>query len=132
MVYKIEFYAYLPKILIYFFLHFDSKSDPDPDPWKKCWILIPDYLTIWTYDIEKQQQRSRSEFPPAQKKPRHGTRGRSSRTTRCPGFLPVEYIVAFLLSIFISKIYLLNWTGSVFFYSMNLDPHCTKELDWGR
>ena len=46
MVYDIEFYAYLPKIQIYFFLHFDFRSDlesirnilpaePDPDPWKK-------------------------------------------------------------------------------------------------
>ena len=31
-----------------FFLHFDLESDPDfflaepdPDPWKKCWIFIP-------------------------------------------------------------------------------------------
>ena len=49
MVYKIEFYAYLPKIKIYFFLHFDLRSDPDP--WnllsrireKKCRILIPGF-----------------------------------------------------------------------------------------
>ena len=47
-MYNIEFYAYLPKIYIYFFLHFDFRSDPDffffvsdPDPWKKCRILIP-------------------------------------------------------------------------------------------
>ena len=30
MAYKIEFYAYLPKILIYFFLHSDLRSDPHP------------------------------------------------------------------------------------------------------
>ena len=44
MVYNIEFYAYLLKIEIYFFLQFDfrsgSESDPEyfpaePDPWKK-------------------------------------------------------------------------------------------------
>ena len=39
MVYKIEFYAYLPKILIYFFLHLDLRNffpaEPDPDSWKK-------------------------------------------------------------------------------------------------
>ena len=29
MAYKIEFYAYLPKILIYFFLHSDLRSDQD-------------------------------------------------------------------------------------------------------
>ena len=28
MVYNTEFYAYLPKILIDFFLHFDFRSDP--------------------------------------------------------------------------------------------------------
>ena len=54
MVYIIEFYAYLPKISIHFFLHFDFRSDPDPefffsaesdpDPWKKMsdphpWII---------------------------------------------------------------------------------------------
>ena len=32
MVCNIEFYAYLPKIWIYFFLHFDLRSNPDPDP----------------------------------------------------------------------------------------------------
>ena len=33
MVYKIEFYAYLPKILwVYLFLHFDIRSDPNPYP----------------------------------------------------------------------------------------------------
>ena len=35
MVYNIEFYAYLPNIWIYIFLHFDLRSDPDffkPDP----------------------------------------------------------------------------------------------------
>ena len=51
MVYKIEFYAYLPKISIYFFLYFELRSDPDPDflssaktdpdPGKKSRILIP-------------------------------------------------------------------------------------------
>jgi len=30
IVYNIEFYACLPKIGIYFFLHFDLRSDPDP------------------------------------------------------------------------------------------------------
>ena len=30
MVYDIEFYAYLPKMWIHFFLHFDLRSDPDP------------------------------------------------------------------------------------------------------
>ena len=29
MAYKIEFYAYLPKILVYFFLHSDLRSDQD-------------------------------------------------------------------------------------------------------
>ena len=32
MVYKIDFYAYLPKIKIYIFLQFDLRSDPEPDP----------------------------------------------------------------------------------------------------
>ena len=32
IVYNIEYYAYLPKILIYSFLHFDLRSDPDTDP----------------------------------------------------------------------------------------------------
>ena len=32
MVYKIEFYAYLPKLYIYFLLHFESRSDPEPNP----------------------------------------------------------------------------------------------------
>ena len=32
MGYNIEFYPYLPKIYIYFFLHFDFRSDPDLDP----------------------------------------------------------------------------------------------------
>ena len=44
MVYKIDFYAYLPKILIYFYLHFNLRSEPDldfftaesdPDPFEK-------------------------------------------------------------------------------------------------
>ena len=58
---NIEFYAYLPKIWI-FFLHFGLRSDPhffqsDPDPHflssrirvrgKKCWILIPVKITIF-------------------------------------------------------------------------------------
>jgi len=32
MGYNIEFYPYLPKILKYFFLYFDFRSDPEPDP----------------------------------------------------------------------------------------------------
>ena len=42
IVYNIEYYAYLPKMLIYIFLHFDFRSDPDlfaavpdSDPWKQ-------------------------------------------------------------------------------------------------
>ena len=50
MGYNIEFYPYLPKIEIYFFLHFGFRSDlepePDPDPWKK----IPD-PHHWYYHI---------------------------------------------------------------------------------
>ena len=51
MGYNIEFYPYLPKILKYFFLHFDFRSDPDPEFFfelsririrgKKIRILIP-------------------------------------------------------------------------------------------
>ena len=32
VVNKIEFYAYLPKIQIYFFFHFKLRSDMEPDP----------------------------------------------------------------------------------------------------
>ena len=31
LVYHIEYYVYLPKICIYFILHFDLRSDPDLD-----------------------------------------------------------------------------------------------------
>ena len=54
IVYNIEFYAYLTKILIYSFIHFDFRSDPESDPeffssWagsveKKCRILIPVFI----------------------------------------------------------------------------------------
>ena len=46
MGYNIEFYPYLPKIWIYFFLHFDFRSDPEsvPDPefffgWAGFWSV---------------------------------------------------------------------------------------------
>ena len=44
MVYNIEVYGYLPKIWIHFFLHFDFRSDPEPDP---------EYFFSWSGSVEK-------------------------------------------------------------------------------
>ena len=61
MVYNIEFYAYLPKIWIYFFSISISgrirsrirnifPAEPDPDPWKKMSDPHPWILPASTYD----------------------------------------------------------------------------------
>ena len=42
MGYNIEFYPYLPKILKYFFLYFDFRSDPDPE-----------FFFSWAGSVEK-------------------------------------------------------------------------------
>ena len=41
MVYKIEFYALLPNIEIYFFFHFELRLDPEPDPNPKKKVSDP-------------------------------------------------------------------------------------------
>ena len=56
MVYDIEFYAYLPKIKIYYFLYFDFRSDPDSDPWKKMSDPHP-----WSKSINRKDIQARKE-----------------------------------------------------------------------
>ena len=49
MVYNIEFYAYLPKTLIYFFLYFDFRSDPDTDH-HPCLFIKLIYIVLFQGD----------------------------------------------------------------------------------